>query len=225
MKHFKFIFVFFLVATFLQSCDSSDDSVDPAEVEGESTGDYWPRAIGNVWNFEDTYYGNVTYNMVSTETIDGNTYYKFDDLFGGESWLRKSGDSYYTRSIATGLPIPGYDVSTTPIITKILKDSALVGEEWFSDVSYTITYTATDANFPDIPNIDFSATYAFKMIERDGVRTVEGVDYENVLNVELKLLVAGQVQSTVNYYFAKDIGIIEFVGDQSSGTLLDYTLN
>jgi hypothetical protein len=215
MKISKFLFVFLLLLSVIsfQSCEnealdsgiiSNVDNQDDGNNEGndggnegngnnegtgeESTGDYWPRAIGNMWNFNDTFYGEVNYNMIATEQIDGNTYFKFDDLFNQEAWLRKSGDSYFIRNAVNGFPIEGYEVSTTFITIKMLEDTANVGDQWSTNVSYTISYTPINPAFPEIPNIDFSA-------------------------------------STVDYFYAKDVGLIEFIGDQSSGTLLNYSLN
>nr|WP_321228115.1 hypothetical protein [uncultured Psychroserpens sp.] len=204
--------------------DTNDGNDDTTGTGEESTGDYWPRAIGNMWDFNDTFYGEVNYNMIGTEEIDGNTYYKFDDLFNQEAWLRKSGDSYFIRNAVGGFPIEGYEVSTTFITVKMLEDTANVGDQWSSNVSYTISYVATNPAFPEIPDIDFSAVYNFQMIGRDLSRTVEGEDYENVLQVRLSLSASG-ASSTVDYFYAKDIGLIEFIGDQSSGTLFNYNIN
>ncbi len=156
--------------------------------------------------------------------INGNTYYKFDNLLGQESWLRKTGDSYFIRTAAAGFPIQGYEISTTYITLKMLIDSAEVGEQWSNNVSYTISYTPITAGLPDIADIDFSATYNFEMMGRDLTRTIEGTEYQNVLHVNLIVVASGQ-SSSVDYYYAKDIGLIEFDGEQSSGRLMSYTLN
>ncbi|WP_456437608.1 hypothetical protein [Psychroserpens sp.] len=239
MKINKFIFSFILIFAIVsfQSCENEpidsdllfnnedpDDVDDEDDVIGESTGDYWPRAIGNMWNFNDAAFGEVTYNMVSTEEIDGDTYYRFDNLVGQESWLRKTGDSYYIRTAVVSFPIDGYDVSTTFLTLRMLIDSAEIGEQWENNVSYTISYTPTVAGYPEIPNIDFSANYGFEMMGRDLTRTVEGTEYQNVLHVKLTLTAAGNL-STVDYYYAKDIGLIEFSSDGNAGTLMSYSLN
>ena len=64
------------------------------------------------------------------------------------------------------------------------------------------------------------------MMARDLTRTVEGVEYDNVLQVQLTLEALGNPEDVVvQYYYAKDVGLIEFVGDLSSGTLVSYNLN
>ncbi|MBR9845139.1 MAG: hypothetical protein GYB35_03055 [Algicola sp.] len=238
MKKLSFLFCLFVLLTAFtcenepldnelinQEFQNNDDinNNDDDEI-GASTGDYWPRAIGNMWNFDDTFYGDVTYDMVSTEQIDGKTYFKFDELFGQESWLSKTGDTYYVRTAVGGFPVAGYEVSTTYITIRMLVDSAEVGDEWVDNVSYTITYSPIDGSTQEIPDLDYSATYAFEMIGRDLTRTVEGTEYQNVLHVRLTLLASGTA-TLYDYYYAQDVGLIEFEGEQSSGTLLNYSLN
>lgn len=238
-------FVILIGAVSLQSCDI--EPIDPALTSGvsndtgnnggsgddgdftgtgaDSTGDYWPRAIGNFWKFDDSFYGDVTYSMIATEEINGQTYYQFDDLLNSEAWLLKTGDSYFIRTAIGGFDISGYSVSTTYITTKMLVDSAEEGDEWSSNVSYTISYTPTNPSYPEIPDVDYSAVYNFEMIARDLSRTVEGVEYDNVLQVRLTLQAEGSAGAVTDYYYAKDVGLIEFVGNISSGTLTSYNLN
>ncbi len=76
MKKLSFLFCLFVLLTaftcenesldedlvnqeFIDNVDNNDDG----DI-GDSTGDYWPRAIGNVWNFDDSYFGAVTYDMI-----------------------------------------------------------------------------------------------------------------------------------------------------------------
>lgn len=232
MKKLSFLFSLFVLLTAF-TCENEplegefvNEQTDPNNPNdpGESTGDYWPRAIGNMWNFDDSFFGDVTYNMISTEQIDGKTYYKFDALFGQESWLSKTGDTYYVRTAVGGFPVQGYDVSTTYIVVRMLIDSADVGDEWADNVSYTISYTPIDGNTQEIPDLDYSATYSFEMMGRDLTRSVEGTTYDNVLHVQLNLIASG-TSTIYDYFYAKDVGLIEFVGAQSSGTLLNYSLN
>ncbi|WP_397362908.1 hypothetical protein [Olleya sp. R77988] len=194
--------------------------------EETSSGDYWPREINNEWDFNSTYYGSVSYSMVSIETIDGFDYYKFDYLFGAEAYLRKSGDVYYTRQSADNFPIPGYDISTSDIEVALLKDSALVGETWSTEVDYVVSYTPNQAGFPEIPDIPVQANYTFEMIGRDLTRTVEGNDYTDVLHVKLALTIPGNTTvDYTDYYYAKNVGLIESIGSADHSALTSYSLN
>jgi hypothetical protein len=179
--------------------------------------DYWPRAIGNSWTYNSLNGEIETYTILNTETIDGNEYYAFDELFDTPSWLRKSGTSYYVRSIVSG-EVGGIEFTSTPIELKMIKDDAVVGETWQSEVSYTITYSGA------IPDVDVVATYDFEMIERNISRTVEGVDYTDVIHIETVVSAVGSVV-TVQYYYAKDVGMIEYITDAGTATLTDYILN
>ncbi|QRM90490.1 hypothetical protein FG167_15025 [Lacinutrix sp. WUR7] len=192
------------------------DGLDCDTVVG-SDADYWPRAIGNSWTYNGLNGEIETYTILNTETIDGNEYYAFDELFDTPSWLRKSGTSYYVRSIVSG-EVGGIEFTSTPIELKMIKDDAVVGETWQSEVSYTITYSGA------IPDVDVVATYDYEMMERNISRTVEGVDYTDVIHIENVVSAVGSVV-TVQYYYAKDVGMIEYITDAGTATLTDYSLN
>lgn len=184
---------------------------------GGTADDYWPRAIGNSWTFNTINNEVEAYTIVGTETLDGNEYYTFDDLFDAPSWLRKNGTDYYVRALFSG-EVGGIAFTSTPFEVKMIKDDAIVGETWQSEVSYTISYDG------GIPDVDVDATYDFEMIERDISRTVEGVNYTNVIHIETVVNAIGTIV-TVQYYYAKDIGMIEYITDTGTASLMEYTLN
>lgn len=187
-----------------------------------NTQDYWPRAIGNSWTY-DTFAGGVqTYEITGLETIDGFEYYAFDDLFTVPSWLRKSGPNYFVRNEFSGT-IPGYQFVSTPFTVIMIKDDTAVGGTWESAVSYTISYIP-DAGSPDVPDADVDALYSFEMIERDISRTVEGVTYTDVIHLELVVTAIG-VTNVSQYYYANNIGMIDYITDSGSNTLVEYSLN
>ncbi|MCX7550978.1 DUF6252 family protein [Xanthomarina sp. F2636L] len=184
--------------------------------------DYWPRAINNSWTYNTMASGEQTYTITGTEIFDSLEYYAFDDLYGAPSWLRKSGPNYYVRAEMSG-SVPGYQFSATPYTVNMIKDDAIVGETWESNVSYTISYTPEPGQ-PNIPDTLVDAVYAFEMIGRDLSRTVEGVNYNNVIHIELITTGAG-VEVTTQYYYAKDVGLIEYITDEGANTLSSYVLN
>ncbi|MFD2824756.1 hypothetical protein ACFS5M_13825 [Lacinutrix iliipiscaria] len=186
------------------------------------TQDYWPRAIGNSWTYNTFFDGEQIYEISGTETIDGFEYYAFDELFANPTWLRKSGVNYLMRSEISG-SIPGYQFASTPFIINMIKEDATIGETWESDVSYTISYTP-ETGSPDIPDADVDALYSFEMIERDITRTVEGVNYTDVIHIELTVTALGTTDVS-HYYYANHIGMIEYLTNSGSNTLLEYTLN
>ncbi|WP_250432343.1 hypothetical protein [Hanstruepera flava] len=202
--------------------NTDGDTDGNTDDDSNSTGDYWPRAIGNTWTYNALSGEEEVYNMIETEMFNGDEYYAYDSFLGLPTWLRKQGVNYYVRN-EVFYSIPGYDVQSTPFVVNMLKDDAEVGESWSSDINYTISFIAT-AGSPEIPDTSVSATYSFEMIGRDLSRTVEGNTYENVLHVNLTVSALGQ-NETADYYYAKDVGMIEYVSNGGSVTLIDYTLN
>ena len=211
---------------FIENSNNTNEDEETDDGTTESSGDYWPMAIGNIWNYSNTILGDTACNIVSTEIIDDNLYYKCNQFGNQESWLRKAEDSYYQRSMIQSMPIEGYEVTSTYITIKMLKDTAQIGETWSSNVSYDLTYVATTEGLPEIPSINMNAVYDLEMKGRDLTRTVGDTTYENVLHVELNLSMSPNIVSaTTDYYYAKGIGPIEIIGDDSSSILLSYTLN
>lgn len=197
------------------------DIIDGLNCESVES-DYWPRAINNSWTYNTTTSGEQTYTITGTETFDSLEYYAFDDLYGAPSWLRKSGPNYYVRTEMSG-SVPGYQFSATPYTVNMLKDDAIVGETWESNVAYTISYTPEPGQ-PSIPDTDVVADYTFEMKGRDLSRAVEGVNYDNVLHIELITTGAG-VTVVTQYYYAKDVGLIEYITEEGANTLSNYVLN
>ena len=200
------------------------DALDCTGTGGPGPGvvDYWPRAVGNFWTLNGIDGVNETYTIIGTETFDGQEFYAFDELYGSPSWIRKSGSNYFLRASLVG-EIPGYQITSTPFTINIIKDEAVVGETWESMVSYTISYIP-DPGSPTLPDANVDAVYDFEMIERDMTRTVEGVTYNEVIHIEMVLTALGQ-SIVSQYYYANNIGIIEYTSPDGSTTLVDYSLN
>jgi len=184
--------------------------------------DFWPRAIGNSWTYNTAQFGQQTYLISDQQPINGIDYYVFEDLFGFPSWLRKSGVDYLLRAEANG-NITGYQYSSTPFTVNMIKEDAAIGETWESNVTYTISFVA-ETGFPDLPDTTVDANYTFEMIERDISRTVEGVTYNDVIHIETRVIGQGQT-SVVQYYYANNVGMIDYITDVGSNTLLSYSLN
>ena len=195
------------------------DGLDCTGTGGPGPADYWPRAIGNTWNYNIADGTSETYVINGTEMIDGSEFYVFNELFGVPSWLRKEGNDYFVRAQFAG-EIMGIGFTSTPYTVTMIKDDAPVGDIWKSEVSYTISYDPGSG----IPDSNVEAVYTFEMIERDITRTVEGEDYEEVIHIELEVASGGQ-SVVVDYYYANQIGLIEYVTEEGSNTLRSYLLN
>lgn len=219
------------------------------EEPGEpSSGDYFPMAIGNTWNYdvsnEDE---NSQMKINSTETINGALYYKVTDLpigvgadipegdFPGldvRSHLRKNGANYIQRFYAfipemMGGLIPQMEIEAFEII--FLKDNLAVGESW----TETKTIVTNVVMFGMSQTINANATFN-SVIEEKGISmTVNGVTYTDVIKVKTTATVVsedGTEVSEAQNWFAKDVGLIKsYSNDPEDGesemNLIDYILN
>ncbi len=194
---------------------------------GTSTGDYWPRAIGNTWTYDLSSGGQETQEMTATLNEGGKTYYTTPVSLGttsGVFGVAKQAASYFVRTTVL-VSAGGYDTTTAqPLKVKQLQDDASVGVTWENPMSVTYTYTPT-AGGTAIPNVVLNLNYKYTMVERDMTKTVNGQVYTNVLHISLVLETTGQPNILGNYYYAKDVGIIEYNVGTDSRTLNSYTLN
>jgi len=194
---------------------------------GTSTGDYHPRAVGNTWTYNVSTGGTETQEMTSTINDGGKVYYNMAQstaLTSGNVGVAKQAASYFLRTDVV-VSANGYDVAPTqPIYVKELQDDAAVGITWENPVTATYTYTPT-AGGAAIPNVVLNYNYKYTMVERDMTKIVNGQTYTNVLHVSLLLEVTGSPDTLGDYYFAKDVGIIEYSVGATVNTLTSYTLN
>lgn len=191
---------------------------------GTSTGDYFPRAIGNTWGYSISGGGTETLEMISTSVYNSSTYYDFLENENDSGSISKSAASYFTR-IAVDLESPAYIITGTPIVIKFLQDDAAVGTTWENPVSTTYTYTPVGGS-PSIPDTVVSMNYKYTMEEIGISRTVNGQTYDNVLHVSHVLETGlGTPDTTGDYYYAKDVGPIEYSIDGVTYKLTNYSLN
>ncbi|MFD0962485.1 hypothetical protein [Pseudofulvibacter geojedonensis] len=196
---------------------------------GTSTGDYFPRAVGNQWELSISTGGTQSLNMVSTSQHNSITYYDFSSSVGYGS-IRKSAASYFNR-IAVSIDNPAYIIESTPFEIKFLQDDAVVGTSWDNVVSSTYSYTPI-GDSPAIPNTTVSMNYKYTLLGRDLTRNVNGQTYNNVIHISHVLETLGEGGSLGDtgdiegdYYYSKDIGLIEYSIDGVTYKLNSYTLN
>lgn len=238
MKKIKFLSVCFLAfsGAIFTSCSTDVEPLDPAvvlgSVEEESTGDYWPMAVNNQWTFAVNGSNEAPMKIVSTEQINGNTYYKYENFIGASTegtgfeatvWTRKNNGNYYSRqevtSMGGGEGFPAITVEPFEVI--ILKDFLAVNETW----TQTVNQTTIIQGFPPmVTPINIQG----KVLEKDITMTVNGEEFPNVIKVEV--IQNTQGVSTTNYYwFAKDVGMIKYQSIyQASNTtheIVSYTIN
>lgn len=257
MKKISLLFLALVSITFF-SCSDDNEALDPVLAGqtgnnngnggnngtggsgsfgngGTSSGDYWPATVGNYWQFEQNGVTQNPMEMIGTNTFNGGTYYKFDAIFGAgfsttgvvsESWLNKSGGNYIIKIGDINVDLGGITGTVTGYEMLVLKDNVAVGESWSFTVNQTITYTG----IPSVTQvIDFEGT----ILEKDVTETVNGETYNNVIKSTLtqSVAISGVPSTTVTneYWFAKDIGPIKHVSNESGisyeSILVDYLIN
>lgn len=196
---------------------------------GTSSGDYFPMAVGNKWE-----YSNLTElsEIVSTQTIEGNLYYRMtggiinaqDLTEDAEDYVRKENGNYYAK---VNYPSLGQSVEMI-----ILKDYLNVGQSW--NESFEIVLDDTPDEVTEL-TVTTTSTIEFK-----GSYTVNGVNYPDVIKVasevSSELLYNGEPFGENEppllheYWYAKDVGLIKLRIEETPDEpeelheLLDYEL-
>lgn len=209
----------------LTSC-SNDDSSESA---GESTGDYWPSKVGNQWIFsrDGT---ESTLKIQSSSNKDGNTYYKFNQLFGatdeisgtvGASLKKVKGD-YYIVIDEVSYSSEGITGKTSGYEYILFKDYLDVNQTWAG--SYSLE---TSFNIPSFPSLKMNANYTGTILEKGISLKIKEVMYSNVIKFKLHIEAStqGQTSSSDTYYWiAKDVGIVKLESSGTTSELVSYTL-
>jgi hypothetical protein len=213
---------------------------------GTSSGDYWPMAINNEWQYESSEPQNdQPMKIVSSETINGKQYYKMNRAFqesGNQQMsgtatihLRKESGSYFQR---TSLAIPnqnGMSITASPFEILILKDNLEVNGTWTGNAQQNFTYS-----MPGMPAMTTDIDYKGTIMQNGITFTVNGENYTNVIKIkyeqDIAILmgsteVAPPVHTETYIWFAKDIGPIRSETVATSGLpayymdLVSYTLH
>lgn len=209
----------------LTSCNSDDSNENTTE---ESTGDYWPTAVGNQWVLDQDGSESVM-KIVSSEKINGDTYFKFDQFAGASeevsgtavvSIKKVKGDYYlklddivYNSEGVTG-KITGYEYI-------ILKDYLEANQTWTGSFSQETSF-----NIPNFPSIKMTSKYTGTILEKGVIATIKGVSYKDVIKFKIhqesKVEGEGAVSVDTEYWVAKDVGIIRAKTGDSVSELISY---
>lgn len=227
MNHFKktLLLTLFVFSFLLISCENESTDMEPAE---NSTGDYWPTALDNQWilNQNGT---DVTMKIISSENINGETYYKFNQMAGmnesvsGEAsvWLKKNKGDYYIKMDDITIDLGEIKGVMTGYEFIILKDYLSVNETWSGTYSQTTTY-----NLESVPAIKTTINYKGTILEKGTSLVVNGTTYTDVIKFRIHqdVTMMGQLASSMDsdYWVSKNIGIIKMSSGESDAQLVSY---
>ena len=241
MKKINIINALFVLFTVFSLTSCNVEPIDPLVASqtgglGNTTGDYWPLAIGNYWTFSQN--GSISdMEVVSTEPINGHVYFNFEGMMGQSASgttavnvstaAKKVGGDYYIKIDDFSFNAGGLFFNQTGCEYIILKDNLDVNQTW--DGSYQ---QVTSSNNPSYPSVTMNTTYLGKIIEKGTTLAVSGVTYTDVIHVEFTQTTTGTGQNVVtvtNFWFAKNVGPIKSTtssqGSSYESLLVEYSVN
>lgn len=245
MKKLLSLLAIVTVTTFFYSCEteSLDSDLLQQEIDNPTnptnptnpgaSGSYWPYAINNEWEYENAS-DNQTMKIISTETYQGNSYFKVDNLFGAGNnvagsfvfLLRYDNGKYRLNTRGTLITPPG---AIAPYEYSVLRDDLPAGGTWTETAEQVTTYTG-------IPTaITMTNTYQGTILEKGVSVTVAGETYPDVIHskmVSTSTMTGFPMPPTVvttEYWFAKNVGPVKAVittgGTTNTTVLVDYLIN
>ncbi|MBC7934006.1 MAG: hypothetical protein H7Y86_01425 [Rhizobacter sp.] len=196
----KIFFGVVLLSSLFVSCskDGDEGATTPSET-------YLHTTAGSSWNYR-TVDNNTPgtpedYTRTSTNkdtTINGKTYHVYSNSNSGESeYNGKVGNDYF---IFQALPD---ELGGSTEENLYLKAGAAVNASW------TQPYSLDAGGFPVTANV------INKIIEKGMTKTVNGVNYTNVIRVKTDISIAGlppgivTFTTDINQYYAPKVGLIE----------------
>lgn len=201
---FKILGLF--VITAFSSC-SSDSS---GESNGTTTGNYFPMAVNNKWQYtNDTNATEV--NLIGTTTFGENTYYEMTDtdadpLIDIHTYMNKRGASYYQKASSSTQTQGSLIVTIAEFEMKMFQDDLQVGGTWSGSANPKVTYTGSSSG-----STTANIHYVGHIIARDVNVTLGGITYNNVIKMGMTVTETVNSQTvtiTGENWFAKDVGLI-----------------
>jgi|GEM_PF-1787738 hypothetical protein len=235
-KNIKIILpVIFVVTALFSSCHKKKDDPTPAgssnnnnnnnNVSTSTTGSYLPLTKGNVWNYTTVSNpaGDYTYSSTvpgGTKVFNGKTYSVLIDVLSTDpttsdsTYAYQDGNKYY--SYAPQTPTGGGALEL-----KLIDLDLPIGTSWstsypanqYTNDTYTFKVTATgltrtvnNINYTDVISVDLTTTVA---LSSSYIALLEssGLDASDIALVEAEY--GGGTSITQTTYYAKNVGVIE----------------
>jgi hypothetical protein len=202
----KVALLFVSVVT-LVSCSSDGGG----ESNGTTTGNYFPMAIGNKWNYTDGSI-NTEVNLIGTTVFYPNdTYYEMTDTgdeFNIQNWVAKKGATYFQRAGTTTITQGSTTIVIQPYEILLFKDNLDVNQGWVSSGNQLqVSYTSPSGSGTLPATLDYECL----ITERGASETLGGITYNNIIKMEMDAVETVNSQITnihSEYWFAKDIGLV-----------------
>jgi hypothetical protein len=189
--------ILFAGSLFFTACSKKNNSTTPTATDTT----YINTNAGSTWSYHKVDSSGATpassdYTVTSTSqdsTINGRKYHVYNNSGGGNNYLALSGNDYYEYD---SIPISGLG----NVERLYLKDNLAVGKTWTQDFNFTVS------------NIPVTLTATNTIAEKGISRTVNGINYSNVIHVTTSLAsvyVPSGLTSSIDGYYAPNYGLIE----------------
>lgn len=163
--------------------------------------DYFPTTIGSNWGYDVA--GSADTLHIESSTVDtligGNTYH----IFNGKQGLVTNKGYYYKDGAGNYYRYDALDVNSGRMSILFLKDNQPVLTQWDSPIATTV-----------YQSLSTEVKMHFTILAKNVTRTINGTTYDSVIQVknemQYKILGSFQTVETINTYYAKNIGLIDF---------------
>ncbi|WP_316632527.1 hypothetical protein [uncultured Flavobacterium sp.] len=222
------IFVTLCMSLFLlNSCQSNSSDDNGAEA---STGDYWPTAVGNQWVMNQNG-SEVAMKIISTESIKGDTYFKFNQFVGitneisgtGLISIKKVKGDYYLKVDDLVYDYSGFTAKAKGFEYLLFKDYLDVNKTWTGSF-----IQETTVNIPNFPGMKMTVNYTGTILEKATTVTVNGTTYKDVIKFKFHQEAKMDTQPTTyldaEYWIAKDVGVVKMTSGETTSTLKSYVV-
>ena len=201
---------------------------DSSGEDDDSSGDgvYLPLATGNIWVMKNNDTTTSTIEIIGTEEIEGNTYYKISSTNSENdtesfSYMRKDGDTYINRIDIEYDLGGGMIMESDPFYSYPLKDNVSVGDSWVDNLDIVYHYSGTE--------IVYNYIYTYTVADILDTYESHGTTYNDVMklkiNISLSYMGTEMSNTDADYYYALDLGLIEGdFGQYGSQYLISHSL-
>lgn len=211
----------FITSLTFYSC--SDD--DTTESTGTTSGNYWPMAMSNTWEYNGNGQDSQM-KITGTKQFSGKTYFELTDDIDTDndikSYIMKDGAVYFMRTDQSIIESNGGLITIEGYEIPFFKDNLEPNDTWSGNVSTKVNYKLNGQN----TNLTATIKYKGLILATDATEAFNDVTYTDVIKMRLQIEVVIQGQSSevlVEYSFAKDVGPIK-THEVGNGMTIDRKL-